>query len=107
LKAALDEIDRHIPLDRATLRQSPLFQAAVLPGLQWQRDNYLVGTEYADWRQREQERRRGRWSSRGRGGAVVVVAPPGHVPYDPAALVHGQLRPLLVDFIPSITVVQA
>jgi hypothetical protein len=116
LKAALDEIDRHIPLDRATLRQSPLFQAA-LPGLQWQRDNYLVGTEYADWRQRDQERRRGRGS---RGG--VAVPPPTAtavgrflrlplprvvVPYDPAALVHGQLRPILVDFIPSATVVQA
>lgn len=96
LKAALDEIDRHIPFDRAAIRQSPLFGDA-LPALQWQRDNYLVGPEYANWRKRDKER-----------GRIILNPTFFRIPYDYSqAMVHAQLRPILADFIPSETVVQA
>jgi hypothetical protein len=97
LKAALDEVDRQIPIDGAAIRRTPLF-AAALSSLQWQRDNYMVGAEYADWRKRDKER--------GRNG--IVPRRSFRIPYDySSAMVHGQLRPILVDFIPSCTVVQA
>jgi hypothetical protein len=132
VKNALDEIDRHIiPTDRDALRHSSIFLAA-LPALQWQRDSYLVGSEYADWRQRQRpvddkEHRPppppspiAADSDGGGGGGVLLALQRRRrqrqaeeerrrtmIPYDPTALVHGQLRPLLVDFLPSETVVQA
>lgn len=93
LKAVLDQIDRQIPKDPTTLRETPLFRAA-LHAVQWQRDNYLAGQEYADWRKRDKDRGR--------------INPSSYrIPYDSNALVHPQLRPILADFIPSETVSRA
>lgn len=93
IRAVLDQIERQIPVDSAMLKETPLFTAA-LHALQWQRDNYLAGREYADWRKRDKDRGRSNPS-------------PFRIPYDSNALVHSQLRPILADFIPSETVSRA
>ena len=79
--------------------------------MQWQRDNYLVGTEYADWRRKDRKRTPPE-SPTGSGSVAVVgssnsVIRSYEIPWDPTALSHPQLTQLARDFIPTRTVVQA
>ncbi|GAX10217.1 hypothetical protein FisN_3Lh414 [Fistulifera solaris] len=86
-------IDDHIPTEPNMIRKTKLFQSAY-KAIQWQRDNYLAGTEYANWRksEREKERERPIWHRN------ILVA---DIPYDPTALGHVQFSKLAVDFLPS------
>lgn len=81
-------IDEYIPQDRAELRETKLYQST-LGILQWQRDNYLVGNEYANWIQKHRPKNPDR---------VIEV------PHDKTALGHGQIASLLAGFIPTDTV---
>ena len=55
MDGVLNQIDKQIPQDPTALRQTSLYKGA-LQMLQWQRDNYLVGKEYADWRKNDRKR---------------------------------------------------
>jgi hypothetical protein len=85
------QIDDYIPQDRAELRETKLFKSTY-ELLQWQRDNYLVGFEYANWIKKH----RIKYPDR------VMDAP-----YDKTALGHQQIAGLLAWFIPTDTVRQA
>jgi hypothetical protein len=84
-------IDDYIPQDRAELRETKMYKSTY-GLLQWQRDNYLVGSEYANWIKRH----RIKYPDR-----VIEV------PYDKTALGHQQIAGLLSWFIPTDTVRQA
>lgn len=97
-------IEDHIPTDPNMIRKTKLFQSS-FKLIQWQRDNYLVGTEYASWRksEREKEHERSRLIPAMRNRNIRV----SDLPYDPTALGHIQFSKLAVDFIPSETVYNA
>jgi len=101
LDGVLDQIDQQIPHDPIALRQKTLYKGA-LQMLQWQRDNYLVGSEYADWRRNDRRR------EQHQGIPNVRTSPESFdIPFDPAALGHQQVAKLASDFIPTPTVVRA
>jgi len=102
LDGVLNQIDEQIPHDPIALRQKTIYKSA-LQMLQWQRDNYLVGTEYADWRRND--RRREQQHQQGIG--VAAVPETYEIPWDPTALSHPQLTKLASDFVPTPTVVKA
>lgn len=88
IESILSFIDRCIPSSSSKeLRATPLYQS-VHHALRFQRDQYLVGSDYAAWRNR-----------RGRPARIL--------PYDSTALGHQQLRPLVAPFLVSETVVRA
>jgi len=53
--AIASQVGRLIPEDPAELRETALYRNAYRL-IQWQRDNYLVGPDYADWRKKERTR---------------------------------------------------
>ena len=77
-------------------RGSPAYKA-ILQSSQWQRDNYFMGSKYADQRRRERERR----------PLQVKLPRVGYVRSDPHALGLAQISRLGASFIPSDTVKQA
>jgi hypothetical protein len=85
------KVDDYIPQDRAELRETKLYKSTY-ELLKWQRDNYLVGFEYANWRKKH----RPKYPDR-----VIEV------PYDKSALGHAQIAGLAAWFIPTDTVRQA
>ena len=89
--------DQYIPQDAKELKETNLFQTAYRL-IEWQRDNYLVGTDYANWRKEERQKRH-TWFLPSRGVPEI--------PYDPTALGHGQIARIAADFIPSSTVQKA
>lgn len=89
-------IHEHIPEDPAALREKPIFQNTYKL-LQWQRDNYLVGKDYADWRKAERQQE-------AKLGTKIVRDSTGEIAIDPTALGHQQIAKLASDFIPSETV---
>jgi len=106
ISAITSRLDQWIPEDSEALRQSKVYQEAY-KAIEWQRDNYVVGRDYANWRKKM---RKG--EDRGSGMGIVggldqyhVVLPP--VPYEETALAHAQLANLAANFIPSPTVKQA
>jgi hypothetical protein len=86
-------LDDAIPKEREALREKSLFRSTY-PLLQWQRDCYLVGKDYADWRRAERQRRKQHQPTE----TVFDIA------VDPSALGHGQLVAVAAPFIPSSTV---
>lgn len=89
-------IHEHIPADPAALQEKPIFQSTYKL-LQWQRDNYLVGKDYADWRKAERQQE-------AKLGTTIVRDSTGEIAIDPTALGHQQIAKLASDFIPSETV---
>ena len=93
-------IDDYIPHDPQEIRQ-----AAVFPQLyrliQFQRDQYLVGSEYATWQQNERQQQS---KSTTGGGWIIQADPNDRLPHDPTALGHEQIARVLADFIPTATV---
>ena len=83
-------IDDYIPHSHEAIRQTPLF-AQLYRLIQFQRDQYLVGTEYATWQQTERTTRR-------------VTDPSDTLPYDRTAWGHPHLARIAADFIPTDTV---
>jgi hypothetical protein len=84
-------IDDYIPQDRADLRETKLYKSTY-EVLQSQRDNYLVGFEYANWIKRYR---------------IKYPDREMDVPYDKTALGHQQIAGLLAWFLPTDTVRQA
>ena len=101
LEGVLTQIEQQIPHDPKALRQTTLYQGA-LQMLQWQRDNYLVGTEYADWQRQQQQQQQHQTFA-----GAEVAGSRYDIPYDPTALSHAQIAKLASDFIPAPTVVRA
>lgn len=95
----LSQVDKQIPHDPIALRQTSLYKGA-LQVLQWQRDNYLVGTEYADWRKNDRQRQQDH----------LFHSPDVesyYISYDDKALGHNQIAQVASDFIPTSTVKNA
>lgn len=97
-------IDDHIPTDSNMIRETKLFQSA-FKAIQWQRDNYLVGMEYANWRKTEREKERERSHPIPAIRQRNIRVP--DLPYDPTALGHIQFSKLAIDFLPSETMYKA
>jgi hypothetical protein len=91
----VDQIDKLIPKDSEALRRTALFKEAY-KGIQWQRDNYLVGGDYANWRRKERYRLDG--------PRRTVQSFVHEMQYDETAQGHGQVAKLAASFIPSDTV---
>jgi hypothetical protein len=94
----LSQIDKQIPHDPIALRQTTLYNGA-LQMLQWQRDNYMVGTEYADWRKSDRSRQQNE-PEYFKNPDVASY----EIPYDNEALGHHQFARIAGDFIPTNTV---
>ena len=104
IDGVLDQIDKQIPHDPIALRQKTIYQGA-LQMLQWQRDSYLVGQEYADWR--KNDRRREKQQQQQSGNSPAVLPGSFDIPFDPTALGHQQVARLASSFIPTDTVIKA
>jgi hypothetical protein len=89
----LRQLQENLPSDAASVRNLAFYDSTVR-AIQWQRDNYLVGTDYAEQRTRERE---------------YDVAPPiiNEMPFDATALGSMQIIRLGSWFIPSPTVKNA
>jgi hypothetical protein len=100
IDGVLDRIEQLIPRDPVKLRQSSLYKGT-LQLIQWQRDNYLVGTEYADWRKSDrlrlqQQRRYYTFQDR----SVENY----NIPFNKETLSHSQLSSIASAFIPTAAV---
>ena len=86
-------IDDYIPATHEAIRETPLF-SQFYRLIQFQRDQYLVGEDYAKWQQKERQ-------------SSVLADPSDRLPLDPTALGHIQIARVAADFIPTATVRQA
>ena len=82
-------IDQYIPQDGKEIQKTPIYKSAYRL-IQWQRDNYLVGTEYANWRQEQRQKERPLTTSQ-------------EIPLDPTALGLPQLVRVASNYIPTTT----
>jgi hypothetical protein len=105
LDGVLSQIERLVPHDPIALRQAPLYKGA-LQLLQYQRDNYLVGTEYADWRKRDRQRQENQpfYTPASILRRNSILTDLWDIPYDATALGHGHVVNLASGFIPTATV---
>jgi hypothetical protein len=87
----IQQLRENLPSNPEEIRKLPFYDAT-LQTLQWQRDNYLVGTDYADQRKLERPLR---------------ISPIPRMPYDATALGSIQIVNLGSWFIPSPTVKDA
>jgi hypothetical protein len=117
-------INDYIPTNPADIRQTPLF-AQLYSLIQFQRDQYLVGREYAEWQQKERrivakESAPSNSSSSSSSSFVgfasnlatftnknIETSNNDGLPVDPTALGHAQLARIAADFVPSETVRRA
>ena len=98
IDGVLDQIEKLIPHDPMALRQSALYNST-LQLLQWQRDNYLVGNEYAEWRRNDRLRRHKQQRY-----LQNIAVTNYDIPYNQATICHHHISSLASDFIPSGTV---
>lgn len=91
----IHHIENLLPNDPKELRKSTLYQEA-FKALRWQRDNYLVGAEYANWRTKE---RLSLWDP-----VRSIQSFQDEILFDETTLAHRQLVKLAASFIPSATV---
>jgi hypothetical protein len=105
LDGVLSQVERLVPHDPIALRQAPLYKGA-LQLLQYQRDNYLVGTEYADWRKRDRQRQENQpfYNPASILRRNSIATDLWEIPYDAKALGHGHVANLASGFIPTPTV---
>jgi hypothetical protein len=96
-----DQVRNLIPEDREKLRQTALYKEAY-KSIQWQRDNYLVGREYANWRVKERYRRLDPNHNTRSVRSFVH-----EIPFDEGALAHPQFAGLAASFLPSDAVKDA
>jgi hypothetical protein len=96
IDGVLNQIEKLIPHDPTVLRETSVFKGT-LQLLQWQRDNYLVGGEYADWR-RDDRIREQRFPAPQKPWYRYAL------PYDGTALSHDQISSVASAFIPMKTV---
>ena len=96
-----EQVRNLIPEDRQKLRGTALYKEAY-KGIQWQRDNYLVGREYANWRIKERYR-----LDRGSGTTRSIQSFVDEIQFDDSALAHPLLARLAAPFIPSDSVKNA
>ena len=98
IDGALEQLEKLIPHDPFELRQSTIYKNT-LQLLQWQRDNYLVGDEYADWRKNDrlrQQRQQRHFQS--------ISFTNYDIPYNQATISHHHISSLASKFIPTATV---
>jgi hypothetical protein len=104
------QIDQHhIPRDVDQLRDSVVYKGP-LHMLQWQRDSYLVGDEYADWRKEDRKRKQQQQKQHPYYSllpAVWTEAEEYEIPYDKTALGHAHLEKIASDLIRTDTVCSA
>ena len=87
-------IDDYIPQQHQDIRQTAIF-AQLYRQIQFQRDQYLVGPEYATWQHKERSQA---------ADDIVQADPNDRLPNDPTALGPLQLTRILADFVPTETV---
>jgi hypothetical protein len=104
LDGVISQVERLVPHDPIALRQAPLYKGA-LQLLQYQRDNYLVGTEYADWRKRDRQRQENQpfYTPASILRRSSILTDLWDIPYDATALGHGHVANLASGFIPTST----
>ena len=95
-------VDEILPKDPNELRETALFRNAYKLVAN-QRDQYLVGSEYAEWKRTKQDSRRLRRGFFDRRRQFRE----NELPMDPTALGHQQIADLAASFIPSQTMVNA
>jgi len=107
-RAAIGAAVSGLSADRSTgsttMRDTELYKLA-LRSMLWQRDNYLVGRDYAD--ERSAQRRKQKQMLETHQLDVSVALPFSRIPYDATALGNIQLARLGSWFIPSQTVHRA
>eukprot|EP00977_Amphora_coffeiformis_P024643 scaffold16508_cov133-Amphora_coffeaeformis.AAC.1 len=99
-------IDDYIPHNPQEIRQTALF-SQLYRLIQFQRDQYLVGSEYATWQHNERQQQSSNTtdnSTTAGGGWIIQTDPNDRLPYDPTSLGHQQLARVAADFIPTATV---
>lgn len=96
-------IDDYIPYTHKEIRETPVFRQ-LYRLIQFQRDQYLVGTEYATWQQNERQRCEQAAALGVAAELIIQTDPSDQLPHDPTAYGHQQLPPLAANFIPSDTV---
>lgn len=89
----IEQVLENLPKDTKQIRQLPFYNMT-LESLQWQRDNYLVGNQYANQRKKERP---------------FNIGPPpvNQIPFNPDTLGNIQIINLGSWFIPSPTVKDA
>mmetsp|Transcript_7145 Transcript_7145/g.12430 ORF Transcript_7145/g.12430 Transcript_7145/m.12430 type:complete len:315 (-) Transcript_7145:54-998(-) len=97
------EQEGNLFVDTSSMKETELYQLA-LRNLRWQRDNYLVGKDYADSPKLQELRRRERLRKWPTSSPYAGKYPSFSLPYDPGALGNQQLLSLCSWFIPSPTV---
>jgi hypothetical protein len=103
-----EQVRNLIPEDRDRLRQAALYKEAY-KGIQWQRDNYLVGREYANWRVKERNHR----LNHGTGTTTTTTTTRpiqsfvDEIQFDEAAMAHPQFARLAAALLPSDAVKSA
>jgi hypothetical protein len=98
IEGVLDQIKKIIPRDPIELRQSTLYKST-MHLLQWQRDSYLVGEEYAEWRKND----RSRQEKQNRYFLAKTVTN-YNIPYNPVTISHQHISSLASSFIPTAVV---
>lgn len=88
------QVDRFIPKDAAELKKADWYKETYKM-IQWQRDNYLVGTEYANWRKKERLRQSDRLRD--------IRSFQHEIVFDETALGHQQVGRLASQYVPSDT----
>lgn len=113
----VQEVQDQLPKETEEVRNLPFYNAT-LQALQYQRDQYLMGTNYAQEKVRstkdaQQQQQQGsdlidvETSSRSFSSNKLSSSNPLNAPYDPTSLASQQLIPLGASFLPSPTVHQA
>jgi hypothetical protein len=98
IDGVLDQIEKLIPHDPIAVRQSTLYKST-LQLLQWQRDNYLVGGEYAEWRKNDRLRQQ-KQQPYFQANSVTNY----NIPYNHETFCHHHIASLAGNFIPSTLV---
>jgi hypothetical protein len=109
LDGILDYVDQYlIPRDPQALRQTTLYQNS-LRQVEYQRDQYMVGHEYAEWRRKQkqitnpqqQQHNTHHPTTTTRRRRTIGTVEDDYIPYDATALGHQQFAPLAARFIPT------
>eukprot|EP00934_Nitzschia_sp_Nitz4_P002335 Nitzschia sp. Nitz4//scaffold82_size85912//56323//56940//NITZ4_005147-RA/size85912-processed-gene-0.14-mRNA-1//1//CDS//3329558853//2335//frame0 len=93
LDKTVSQVDGKFPSNAEDVRSLPFYNST-LDAIKYQRDNYLVGSEYASRRQRDRNRN-------------ILSNPDKPIPFDSKALGNEQIVNLGAWFIPSPTIQNA
>lgn len=113
IRSLVEQVQDRLPKEKEQVRNLPFYNST-LQALQYQRDQYLMGTKYAEQKAKQPKRQPGselnasERTSRSFGSksnrVVTPVINPLKATYDPTSMASQQLIPLGASFLPSPTV---